>query len=141
MRMRILAAACAGVLAAGMLAAAGPVAVAGGPVAVAVLCQGPGRPVSRGPGGARQPRLPAAADQRQRHVVPLEGYPRLTLLEATGRALPTRTRPGPTYFDRDPGPRLIVLSPGETASADISFGAAGSRADVTALARHTPYYP
>ncbi len=69
-----------------------------------------------------------------------------------------------------------MLSPGETASADISFGTAGSRADsvlaaylevsppgarrhlvlripggaalvyrgrvdVTAMARHTPYYP
>lgn len=92
------------------------------------------------------------------------------------RPLPTRERRGPTYFSPDPGPRLIVLSPGETASADVSFGTAGQRADsvlaaclevsppgahrgivlrlpgrptlvyrgrvdVTALARHTRYFP
>ena len=48
---------------------------------------------------------------------------------ASDRALPTRERRGPTYFSPDPGPRLIVLSPGETASADVSFGVAGQRSD------------
>jgi len=106
----------------------------------------------------------------------LDGYPGLELRDASWRPLFTRTRPGPTYFSPDPGRKLIVLSPGETASADISFGVAGQRPnsvlatylqvkppgshrqfvlripsgaalvyrgelDVTALARHTPYFP
>ena len=56
----------------------------------------------------------------------LSGYPRLGLREAAGRALRSITRPGPTYFDPDPGRKLIVLSPGETVSADVAFGVAGS---------------
>ncbi len=106
----------------------------------------------------------------------LAGYPRLGLRDAAGRVLRSTTRRGPTYFDPDPGRRLIVLSPGETVSADVAFGVAGSpgnsvlasyleitppgghrsfglripygpalvyrgRVDVTALARHTPYFP
>ena len=106
----------------------------------------------------------------------LSGYPGLELRDASGRPLRTAARPGPTYFDPDPGRRLIVLSPGETVSADISFGVMGTPAnsvlasylqvtppgghryfvlripygpalvyrgqvDVTALARHTPYFP
>jgi hypothetical protein len=106
----------------------------------------------------------------------LAGYPGLGLRGASGRTLRATTRPGPTYFDPDPGRRLIVLSPGETVSADIAFGVMGSpgnsvlasylevtppgghrplvlripygpaliyrgRVDVTALARHTPYFP
>ncbi len=106
----------------------------------------------------------------------LDGYPGLELRDASWRPLLTRTRRGPTYFSPDPGRKPIVLSPGETASADISFGDGGTRAnsvlaaylevtpprghrhfalriphgaalvyrgrlDVTALARHTPYFP
>lgn len=106
----------------------------------------------------------------------LAGYPGLGLRDAAGRALRGITRPGPTYFDPDPGRKVIVLSPGETVSADVAFGVAGSpgnsvlasyleitppgghrsfvlripygaalvyrgRVDVTALARHTPYFP
>jgi len=106
----------------------------------------------------------------------LDGYPGLELRDASWRPLFTRTRRGPTYFSPDPGRKLIVLSPGETAGADISFGVAGQRPnsvlatylqvkppgshrqfvlripsgaalvyrgelDVTALARHTPYFP
>ena len=55
----------------------------------------------------------------------VDGYPRLELRDAAWRPLHTRTRRGPTYFDSDPGRHLIVLSPGETASADIGFGVAG----------------
>jgi hypothetical protein len=57
----------------------------------------------------------------------IDGYPGLGLRGAADRALPTRERRGPTYLSPDPGPRLIVLSPGETASADVSFGVAGQR--------------
>jgi hypothetical protein len=106
----------------------------------------------------------------------LDGYPRFELRDASWRPLVTRTRRGPTYFGPDPGAKLIVLSPGETVSADIAFGVAGrpsnsvlatylqvtppgghrsfvlripsgaalvyrGRVDVTALARHTPYFP
>jgi hypothetical protein len=59
----------------------------------------------------------------------LDGYPGLGLRDAAGRPLRTTTRPGPTYFDPDPGRRPIVLSPGETVSADVAFGVAGSRAN------------
>jgi len=59
----------------------------------------------------------------------LDGYPRLRLLDAAGWRLRTHERRGPTYFDADPGKHMIVLSPGETASTDISFGVAGDRSD------------
>jgi hypothetical protein len=52
--------------------------------------------------------------------------PGLQLLDARKHPLPTRTLWGPTWFDRDQVKRLIVLSPGETASADISFGVVGT---------------
>jgi hypothetical protein len=55
----------------------------------------------------------------------LDGYPGLELRDAAGRPLVTRTMRGPTYFGPDPGRKLTVLSPGETASADIAFGVAG----------------
>jgi Protein of unknown function (DUF4232) len=55
----------------------------------------------------------------------LDGYPGLELRGAGWRPLVTRTRRGPTYFGPDPGRKLIVLSPGETVSADIAFGVAG----------------
>ena len=73
---------------------------------------------------------------------------------AAGRVGPGAAHQGAAGTDLlqpDPGPRLIVLSPGETASADVSFGVAGQRTnsalvyrdrvDVTALARHTRYFP
>jgi Protein of unknown function (DUF4232) len=55
----------------------------------------------------------------------LDGYPGLKLRDAARRPLLTRTRQGPTYFGPDPGRKLIVLSPRESASADIAFGVAG----------------
>ena len=57
------------------------------------------------------------------HSVSLYGYPGLQLLDTKKHPLPTKTLWGPTWFDRNQVKRLIVLSPGETASADISFGA------------------
>lgn len=106
----------------------------------------------------------------------LDGYPRLKLLSAAGRPLPTRTLRGATYFDPAQPSRVVVLSPGESASADVAFGVAGTRRTsvtasylevtppgshhgfvlripgapvlvyrhklrVTAVGRHTPYYP
>jgi hypothetical protein len=56
------------------------------------------------------------------HPVSLYGYPSLQLLNASKQQLPTKTLWGMSYFDRNQAKRLVVLSPGETASADISFG-------------------
>jgi hypothetical protein len=63
------------------------------------------------------------------HSVSLYGYPGLQLLNANKQPLPTRTLWGSSYFDRNQGKSLVVLSPGETASADISFGVYGTPAN------------
>jgi hypothetical protein len=62
----------------------------------------------------------------------LDGYPGLGIEDATHHVLPSSTHWGSTYFDSDPGPSLIVLSPGETASADFAF-ATGSGSQATYL--------
>ncbi len=51
----------------------------------------------------------------------VDGYPDLGLENASHRVLPSRTDWGGTYFDPDPGRSTIVLSPGETASADLAY--------------------
>lgn len=53
----------------------------------------------------------------------LDGYPGLGLEDSSHHVLPSHTHWGGTYFDSDPGPAVIVLSPGETASADLAYGA------------------
>jgi Domain of unknown function (DUF4232) len=63
------------------------------------------------------------------HSVSLYGYPGLQLLNAQKQPLPTTTLWGMSYFDRNQVKSLIVLSPGETASADISFGVYGTPAN------------
>ena len=63
------------------------------------------------------------------HSVSLYGYPGLRLLNAGKQPLPTTTLWGSTYFVRDPGRSLIVLSPGETASADVSYVVYGTPAN------------
>ena len=60
------------------------------------------------------------------HSCTLYGYPGLQLLNAKLQPLPTMTLWGMTYFDRNQVKSLIMLSPGETASADISFGVYGT---------------
>ena len=60
------------------------------------------------------------------HSCTLYGYPGLQLLNARLQPLPTKTLWGMTNFDRNQVKSLIVLSPGETASADISFGVYGT---------------
>jgi Protein of unknown function (DUF4232) len=59
----------------------------------------------------------------------LSGYPGLGLQNARHRTLPSQTFRGSTYFDLDPGRSLIVLSPGETVSADLAYAADGMAAD------------
>jgi hypothetical protein len=63
------------------------------------------------------------------HSCNLYGYPGLQLLNAQKRPLPTTTQWGMSYFDRNQVKSLIVLSPGETASADISYGVYGTAAN------------
>jgi Protein of unknown function (DUF4232) len=57
----------------------------------------------------------------------LNGYPGLGLENARHHTVRSRTHWGPTYFAPDPGRHLIVLSPGETASASIGLVYAGDR--------------
>ena len=59
----------------------------------------------------------------------LYGYPGLGLEDFSHHTLPSHTFWGSTVFDRDPGRQLIVLSPGESASASLAF--------VTGTTRHT----
>jgi len=59
----------------------------------------------------------------------LYGYPRLGLQDGTHHALPSHTFWGGTWFDRDPGRQLIVLSPGETASASVAWASGALRSD------------
>ena len=51
----------------------------------------------------------------------LYGYPGLGLQDWHHHAVPSHTSWGPTWFDRDPSRQLIVLSPGETASASLAW--------------------
>lgn len=70
----------------------------------------------------------------------LDGYPGLGLQDAAHHVLPSRTHWGSTYFDQDPGRHLIVLSPGETASADFAYfsGTGGSTDSVATYLEVTP---
>ncbi len=54
--------------------------------------------------------------------------------------LPSHTHWGSTYFDQDPGRHMIVLSPGETASADFAYGSGsgGSSDSVATYLEVTP---
>ena len=49
------------------------------------------------------------------------GYPGLGLQDDAHRVLPSQTHWGATYFAHDPGPSLIVLAPGQAASASVAL--------------------
>lgn len=49
------------------------------------------------------------------------GYPGLGLRSGAHKVLPSHTFWGSTYFDRDPGRSYLVLSPGESVSADVGY--------------------
>lgn len=51
----------------------------------------------------------------------LDGYPGLGLQDRTHHTVASRTFWRTTWFDPDPGRQLIVLSPGETASANLAW--------------------
>ena len=62
----------------------------------------------------------------------VDGYPGLGLQDWNHHAVPSRTFWGSTWFDRDPGRHQIVLSPGETASASLTFTTGSARGAVDA---------
>ena len=68
----------------------------------------------------------------------LTGYPGLGLQDARHHVLHSRTHWGSTYFARDPGLDVIVLSPGETASASIGFVYTGRNAANATYLEVTP---
>src|ERR1700733_5719475 len=69
----------------------------------------------------------------------VDGYPGLGLQIAAHQVLSSTTTWGSTYFDTDPGPSAIVLSPGETASADVAYGAgSGTKSDAVASYLEVP---
>ncbi len=68
----------------------------------------------------------------------LHGYPGLGLEGTAHHVLPSHTHWGPTYFAHDPGPRLIVLSPGQTASANVALSPAGQHPLLAAYLQVTP---
>lgn len=49
------------------------------------------------------------------------GYPGLGLQDYAHHVLPSQTHWGPTYFAHDPGPSLIVLGPGQSASSSVAL--------------------
>jgi hypothetical protein len=51
----------------------------------------------------------------------LYGYPGLGLQDGAHHVLASQTHWGPTYFAHDPGPSLIVLAPGQAASASVAL--------------------
>jgi hypothetical protein len=50
------------------------------------------------------------------------GYPGLGLQDSAHHVLPSQTHWGPTYFAHDPGPSLIMLAPGQSASSSVALG-------------------
>lgn len=64
----------------------------------------------------------------------LYGYPGLGLQDWNHHAVPSHTFWGSTWFDRDPGRQLIVLSPGETASASLAWTSGALRGGAVSAA-------
>ena len=51
----------------------------------------------------------------------LYGYPGLGVEDGTHHGMPSKTHWGSTYFANDPGPRLIILAPGQSATSSVAF--------------------
>src|SRR5262249_14033774 len=66
------------------------------------------------------------------------GYPGLGLEAGTHHVLASRTHWGPTYFAHDPGPTLIVLAPGQAASASVALSAGTKDTPMAAYLQITP---
>lgn len=61
----------------------------------------------------------------------IRGYPKLGLTRH-GAHVPSTTTDGPTYFQSDPGPSVIVLQPHATATAYVGYGTVSGSGNVTA---------
>lgn len=66
------------------------------------------------------------------------GYPGLGLQDAAHQVLTSQTHWGPTYFAHDPGPSLIVLAPGQAASASVALGVGTQRTPWASYLEVTP---
>jgi|SRR5919198_1481749 hypothetical protein len=64
------------------------------------------------------------------HTCQVTGYPGLRMEDSAHRVLPTSVRAGATYFNDDPGPSVVELSPGERAGAVVAWGNPPGGADV-----------
>ena len=64
------------------------------------------------------------------HTCQVTGYPVLRMEDSAHRVLPTSVRQGPTFFNEDPGPSVVELSPGERASAVVAWGTPPGGTDV-----------
>jgi hypothetical protein len=51
----------------------------------------------------------------------VRGYPGLRLMDAHRKRQPTRVELGPTYFQPDRGPKVVVLIPNARAVADVAW--------------------
>ena len=51
----------------------------------------------------------------------LYGYPGLGLEDGSHHVMPSQVHWGETYFAHDPGPSLITLSPGQSATSSVAF--------------------
>lgn len=53
------------------------------------------------------------------------GYPGLGLEDANHHVMLSHTHWGATYFAHDPGPSLIILAPGQSATSSVAFKGGG----------------
>ena len=66
------------------------------------------------------------------------GYPGLGLQDGAHHVLPSQTHWGPTYFAHDPGPSLIVLAPGQSASSSVALSQGTQRSPWASYLEVTP---
>ena len=58
---------------------------------------------------------------RSQHTCTVRGYPGLRLVDIRRKPQPTRVERGPTYFQPDHGPQVVVLVPKGRAVADVAW--------------------
>jgi Protein of unknown function (DUF4232) len=66
------------------------------------------------------------------------GYPGLGLQDYAHHVLPSQTHWGPTYFAHNPGPSLIVLAPGQSASSSVALSQGTQRSPWAGYLEITP---
>lgn len=58
---------------------------------------------------------------RSHRACTVRGYPGLRLMDARRKPQPTRVERGPTYFEPDRGPQVVLLAPEARAVADVAW--------------------